>query len=345
MSCDPCRFYSGRLCGPSRAALQSGRNTIHVNVLNNGVGEYYLPDPISGYNGMPVNMTGIASTYVNIYFIHTFKDLVTTTTPPPISMMFHALQWDPGKRAEAGYQTAYSGKWNAGAATPFQTPHGRGYQKSLAYFSDANDYWTYQFGPNTLPGIQYFCNPDNLTVWDLYENQQPAYRFKPADHCSYLNQAKDCIHEDELFVDQAINYIKEYAKDFPKAAQRKENPLFLMLATHSIHTPLTPPTKYLNKYKFIKDEIRRRYSASHRQVSFQKKRTTFISHYIVCILLSMPIFQTAKYQKLSELSKPKSSIRIRWYVISIHPLRKVLRIGIVPLSLNICIAFFLCRSL
>lgn len=61
------RMYSGRICGPSRAALQSGRNPIHVNIVNDALGEYNLDDPVSGYNGMPLNMTGIASKDNNMY--------------------------------------------------------------------------------------------------------------------------------------------------------------------------------------------------------------------------------------------------------------------------------------
>lgn len=164
------------------------------------------------------------------------------------------------KMAQAGYKTAYSGKWGAGAATPYHTPHGRGYSQSLSFLSDANDYWTYQFGPGTLIGTEGLCNPDNLTVWDLWLDEQPAYKYKPASYCAYNNQAKDCLYEDELFVNEALAYITKYAKTTPKS-QRRDNPLFLMLATHSIHTPLTPPTAYYNKFKFIPDDTRRRYSA------------------------------------------------------------------------------------
>ena len=53
------RHYAGRICGPSRSSLLTGRNPIHVNVLNDGLGNYNLTDPISGFSGIPRNMTGI----------------------------------------------------------------------------------------------------------------------------------------------------------------------------------------------------------------------------------------------------------------------------------------------
>eukprot|EP01052_Picozoa_sp_SAG31_P013556 SAG31_NODE_817_length_11849_cov_6.737362_8_plen_291_part_00 len=42
----------------------------------------------------------------------------------------------------AGYTTAFAGKWDAGMVTPAHTPHGRGYDTSLNYFSHKNDFWS-----------------------------------------------------------------------------------------------------------------------------------------------------------------------------------------------------------
>ena len=57
------RHYVFRLCSPSRSALQSGRNPIHVNVFNDALGEYNPADPVSGFSGIPRNMTGIGTFY------------------------------------------------------------------------------------------------------------------------------------------------------------------------------------------------------------------------------------------------------------------------------------------
>jgi arylsulfatase A-like enzyme len=98
------RHYAFKYCSPSRSALQSGRDPIHVNVFN------YLPimhnpaDPVSGFSAIPRNMTGIAELM-----------------------------------RKAGYSTAMAGKWDAGQATFEHTPKGRGYDRSLFYFNHDND--------------------------------------------------------------------------------------------------------------------------------------------------------------------------------------------------------------
>lgn len=55
------RFYGHKFCGPSRAAIQTGRNPIHVNVLDSNLDAYNLKDPQGGFMGVPRNMTGIAA--------------------------------------------------------------------------------------------------------------------------------------------------------------------------------------------------------------------------------------------------------------------------------------------
>lgn len=59
-------------------------------------------DPVSGFAGVPRNMTGIAA-----------------------------------KLKTAGYATHMIGKWDAGMATPDHTPAGRGYDSSLIYYHHA----------------------------------------------------------------------------------------------------------------------------------------------------------------------------------------------------------------
>ena len=47
------RHYTYRICGPSRASLQSGRLAAHVNYFNTGVTIENPKDPISGFTGIP----------------------------------------------------------------------------------------------------------------------------------------------------------------------------------------------------------------------------------------------------------------------------------------------------
>ena len=55
------RHYVFKYCSPSRCALQSGRNPIHVNVINNDMREHNVNDPATGVQGIPPNMTTIAA--------------------------------------------------------------------------------------------------------------------------------------------------------------------------------------------------------------------------------------------------------------------------------------------
>ena len=99
--------YAYKFCSPSRSALQSGRLPVHVNMENTGVTVMNADDPVSGFAGIPRNMTTIA--------------------------------W---RMRDAGYTTHAVGKWDCGMATPEHTPLGRGYESWLGYYQHANDYWS-----------------------------------------------------------------------------------------------------------------------------------------------------------------------------------------------------------
>ena len=101
------QHYVYQFCSPSRSSFLSGRLPIHVNDENKQMSTYNPDDPISGFAGIPRNMTVIAS-----------------------------------KLKEAGYATHQVGKWHAGAATTDHIPTGRGFDSSFGYFNFANDYFT-----------------------------------------------------------------------------------------------------------------------------------------------------------------------------------------------------------
>jgi len=105
------RHYVFKYCSPTRSAILSGRNPIHVNVLNLAPTFFNPNDVVSGYSAIPKNMTVIAE-----------------------------------KLKSAGYATHMVGKWDAGMATHEHTPVGRGFDTSLHYFHHANDYWTERTG-------------------------------------------------------------------------------------------------------------------------------------------------------------------------------------------------------
>jgi arylsulfatase B len=99
--------YVFRFCSPTRSALLTGRNPIHVNVLNSDLAAANLSDPISGFAGIPRPMTAL-----------------------------------PEKLKSVGYETVGCGKYHVGLATPSHLPSGRGFMKSLFYLDGANTQWS-----------------------------------------------------------------------------------------------------------------------------------------------------------------------------------------------------------
>jgi arylsulfatase B len=169
------RAYSFKYCSPSRCALQTGRNPIHVNVLNTHISQMNPADPVSGFQGIPLNMTGIAN-----------------------------------KLLTAGYRTHQRGKWNAGMAHMRQTPRGRGYESSLSYF----DYDTWYFNDSSPSGPS-LCNKSGAVVVDLWAGvdgggEGPALGQNNSLACSQSNQAPGCLYQDELFVRQVIDIISTH---------------------------------------------------------------------------------------------------------------------------------------
>lgn len=55
------RHYAFRYCSPSRSSFNSGRNPIHVNTGNDGLTLVNFADPVSGFAGIPRNMTCIGN--------------------------------------------------------------------------------------------------------------------------------------------------------------------------------------------------------------------------------------------------------------------------------------------
>ena len=70
------RHYVFRFCSPSRSALNTGRNPIHINVLNSDLTLVNEADPVSGFAGLPRNVTAL-----------------------------------PAMLAKVGYSTVHAGKW------------------------------------------------------------------------------------------------------------------------------------------------------------------------------------------------------------------------------------------
>jgi len=129
------RFYTYKICSPSRCALQTGRLPVHVNTVNLAPETHNPKDRVAGFAGIPPNMTTLA--------------------------------W---RLKQAGYRTVMTGKWDAGMALQKQTPRGRGFDHFLGYFHHANDYFT-QGIPLTAVGEIDVCFN---AFKDLWKDDGPA---------------------------------------------------------------------------------------------------------------------------------------------------------------------------
>ena len=59
-----------KICGPSRASLLSGRLAVHVNNVNKAPTSFNPKDPISGYAGIPRNMTTVTTQHACTYVLY-----------------------------------------------------------------------------------------------------------------------------------------------------------------------------------------------------------------------------------------------------------------------------------
>lgn len=193
------QHYTYMSCSPSRSSFISGRLPVHVNDQQLGPDHYNQNDTISGYAGIPRNITGLAE-----------------------------------KLGKAGYVTHQVGKWDAGMATPDHTPKGRGFQSSLGYFHETNDYYTKVNGQ---------CLVTNYTVScvDFWATDGPVGR-----------DDRFQIYEEELFRDNVTSILSKHDV---------HTPLFLFYAPHIAGVPLQVPDSYVQKFSFIDNKDRQHYHA------------------------------------------------------------------------------------
>jgi arylsulfatase I/J len=219
------RHYVHKFCSPTRCAIQSGRAPIHVNVINIAPEVSNASDPMSGFAGIPRNMTGISAVMKS-----------------------------------AGYSTHMVGKWDAGMATPEHTPAGRGYDTSLIYYHHSNDYWTFTDGTKcSQPGKN-----GSTSITDLWNcgagkcddgiGQAAKSMANPAG-CTQTHQTptnpssnETCMYEDALFEERVHTILNSHNA-------KKSQPLFLFWSTHIVHGPLQGTRTVLYSYNATDSRI------------------------------------------------------------------------------------------
>lgn len=122
---------------------------------------------------------------------------------------------------DAGYKTAMVGKWHLGHAKPEFWPRQRGFD----YFYGA-----------LVGEIDHFKHSSH-GVKDWYRNNKP------------LNETG---FDNTLFGNEAVRVVERH---------EGKSPLFLYLAFTAPHTPFQAPQEYLDRFKGIADENRRKYAA------------------------------------------------------------------------------------
>ena len=55
------RHYTYPICSPSRSSFHSGRNPLHVNLVNTAPDIHNPADPVGGFHGIPRNMTALGN--------------------------------------------------------------------------------------------------------------------------------------------------------------------------------------------------------------------------------------------------------------------------------------------
>ena len=109
--------------------------------------------------------------------------------------------------------------------TPAHTPHGRGYDTSLNYFSHKNDFWS-------QANMQTCCEPDQ-TIIDFWHTDRGASDVNSTGYSEFL-------YRDEL-----VGVIEKH----PPAT-----PLLVFYAPHVAHCPLQVPKEYLDKFDYMTDD-------------------------------------------------------------------------------------------
>jgi arylsulfatase B len=175
------RFYAEKICSPSRSAFQVGRFGIHVNTQNVFPEINNPDDPVSGYQGIPINMTGIAEVLRG-----------------------------------AGYRTHAVGKWDVGMATNEHSPASRGYDTWLGYWHHSNDYWTQVIescGKTDIRDLWRINATMNGPAYDLQNVASCTQDNQFPDNATATTAT--CVYEDDIFAQEVERVLESHDPDHP----------------------------------------------------------------------------------------------------------------------------------
>ena len=203
------RHYAMHQCAPSRSSLQSGRLPVHVNLdLSDQDLMLVNPkDPVSGYAGIPRNMTCIAE-----------------------------------KLLSAGYSTHMVGKWDVGSATPQHSPKGRGYETWYGFYGHSNNYWHATNAMTSAFGTVDVCLNQMIDL-SMHNSSycgpvlDDPFRSAVCESDDEKESEPSC-YEEHRFKERVLEIIRFHDT---------EKPLFLIYAFHLLHTPLQVPQVWLRR--------------------------------------------------------------------------------------------------
>ncbi|CAE7034873.1 Arsb [Symbiodinium natans] len=174
------RHYGFKTCSPSRSALQTGRLAVHVNIEQDVMlSTANYEDPMSGYSGIPRNMTGIAE-----------------------------------KLRSAGYRTHMVGKWDVGMATPDHTPKGRGYETWYGYYGHANHYWHMLPDPTYAVVDECLNQVRDLSMHNASYTGPVRDAISLSAACADPESDRGC-YEEHLFKERVLEIIREHKVEEP----------------------------------------------------------------------------------------------------------------------------------
>eukprot|EP00947_MAST-08B_sp_MAST-8B-sp1_P005442 g5442.t1 len=215
------RFYTHKICSPSRCAIQTGRAPVHVNVVNVPPETRNDADPEGGYQGVPVNMTGLGTVM-----------------------------------AGGGYRTAFVGKWDVGMATAHHTPRARGYERFLGYWHHSNDYWSMDEG--TCGGAKIKDLWRQNATFDAPARDLVNAPACSQDNQTPNNGTERCVFEEDVLLAEVKDIVRSHDIESPGS---EAAPLFLFWSMHLVHMPLQVPQATLDRFASIDDQYRRKMHA------------------------------------------------------------------------------------